>query len=228
MSLREQQATFARLVTDDAFRAAARDGAVGADPALASAHTPTSIAGAAGVEQHAIALKRKRLGAARWRLPLTIAALGESLAPLFLEFAGTTTLCADRRYDRDALAFLVWLASDLGRVSCQQDQASRLRAVIRMERAELKARLGGRLLRLLPVDGRRLPVPSGLPRRRFVAIWLRLSPEGRMRRWTIGIPFTLEVNAAPLAGQSNPTDAPAAERACDHCANGIGAMSTSE
>ncbi|MCA9254759.1 MAG: hypothetical protein KDA33_03945 [Phycisphaerales bacterium] len=184
MNLRTLQAEFARLVTNDAARRSAQR----ADGAEGSSDTPIdTLARLPGVDLHAQTLKRKRLVAARAKLPVTAAVLDGALAPLFMRFAGETALASDRRYERDAMAFLDWLE---GEITSNAEAVAgldvlALRSAVRFERAVLRVVLRRRVLKIALVDARRWPgLPPGARRRR-VAIWLRVSPNGRLRRWIL-------------------------------------------
>ncbi|MCB9851666.1 MAG: hypothetical protein H6819_01115 [Phycisphaerales bacterium] len=223
MSLKLQQAAFARLVTDDDFRL----------NATSNADAPAMIAELlehrAGIESHALSLKRKRLIAARSRLRLTAMALADDFAPLFMRFAGLQTMRSDQRYVRDALAFVDWLTDDSVR-----DEYRNLRlkdrsihTAIRFDREVVRAQLTRRLFRVLFVDGRRLPTGSGLPRRRFIAVWIRLRPEGRLWRWAMGIPFNREVDSGRGSDPGNVSRQQMSALSADYRDKGIDSTSTS-
>jgi len=184
VNLQSLQAEFARLVTDDAARRKAQR----ADGAGGSSETRVeSLARLPGVDLHALTLKRKRLIAARARLPLTVAVLGDAFASLFMRFAGNTVLAPDRRYERDAAAFLEWvrkeIVSNSGGVAGVDLRA--LRDVMRYEITDRLAHLRRRVLKIALVDNRRWPDAPPGARRRRVVVWLRLSPTGRLRRWIL-------------------------------------------
>lgn len=182
MNLRELQSSFARLVTDDAFRHRAQEDAAGAN----GNGELQSLARERGVDAHAMTLKRKRLGAARSRIPMTSRILAAGFSSLFDEFAGTHRLNNSDRDDNDALAFLSWLIQP---TSAGESRIAAfgisLQAAIRFEQSELRARLFHRRFQFKCIDGRVLPNDVAFPKSRTICIWIRRSRRRRLHRWII-------------------------------------------
>ncbi len=101
MSLAEQQAALARILTDKHIRASTKEATVHDHQDWSQVCSIDSEQ----IEHQAKALIRKRLGCARHLLPRTIATMGPQFVTWFTEYAETHPLAGPRRYEADAQRF---------------------------------------------------------------------------------------------------------------------------
>lgn len=92
------------------------------------------------VDHHARSLLRKRLGYARNTLTATAQSLGGEFQPTFLRFASEHQLpLGERRYERDALAFLDWFKTPDSFELLSAIKLDRIRIDMRQSRREFYA-----------------------------------------------------------------------------------------
>jgi len=101
MSLAEQQAALARILTDKHIRASKKETNVNDHQDWSQVGTIDSEQ----IEHQAKALIRKRLGCARHMLPRTIVTIGPQFVTWFTEYAETHPLAGPQRYEADAQRF---------------------------------------------------------------------------------------------------------------------------
>ena len=120
----------------------------------------------------AVGLRRKRLGIARKHLPLTSRALGPEFERLFAQYARTAPLRGTRCYRDDAIGFCQFLQRTVAEAS--------VRECARYEAAWLETDAPGRRLsvRAFWRGGGALAGP-------YIALWLRLSPDGPLRHTSV-------------------------------------------
>jgi|GEM_PF-6741435 len=116
MSLAEQQAALARVLTDKAQRERLASTYTTQDEGARSTIDDNAQIGAidvAQIELQAHALIRKRLGCARHLLPRSLTVLGPKFADWFTEFAETNPLHGPQRYEADARRFAAFVRERL-------------------------------------------------------------------------------------------------------------------
>ena len=195
MGLAQIQRLLAQLYTDATLRERfLRDRQAVADAFALSAEEVQQVSqlSAGQLTFFAHSLQRKRLNAVGKLLPLTKRALGGHFADLFAQHAVTFVPRGARRSRADAMGFADYVEEIAHRdgleppwvIELLRYEAARLTAVDPRSRCTIRwfRRPIGRLVRQVR-QGERVPSSS---RRPTIALWLRLSPRGRL--WHVILP----------------------------------------
>ena len=197
MGLAQVQRLLAELYTDPALRESfIRDRQAVAeafDLSADEAHQLSQLS-TGQVTFFANSLQRKRLNGVAKLLPLTKRALGDRFADLFRQYAVTPLPPGTRKSRADALAFATYVEKIARRdhieppwaVDLLRYEAGRLKAADPTSRCTIRRlrRPIATLVRCVEPDPGAL---RGSPRP-TVALWLRLSPGGRLRHFSLPLP----------------------------------------
>jgi hypothetical protein len=191
MALTEVQRALARLYVDGDLRMRffAAPGSLGAELHLEPSEIDSLASLAEEVEWYARSLLHKRAEEVARLLPRTRDALDRAFRPLFFRYAESRPIDPARRHAGDAIRFAPFLASaDAGRGEppvpswigdLARYEAGWLRAES-LARGVLAVRLRHRVQPARTGDAEREPPVGG-----SLALWLRLTPAGRLRHWLL-------------------------------------------